>query len=174
MNEEDSLGPSRTRPPTDLRKHRRRTERNMVVGGFVILFVIGGALVWVLYGAGAAVLSWVCLAQASKVSTAEYGIWKNEMELERLQRENAESLAELVDALSVSELEHRALELGYAPPEHRRYLDVPGYSGGVSGGGFATAPRVHETAVIAPHETSGEPAGVARWLEKVIAQLVKR
>ena len=117
-------------------------------------------------------LSWVCLAQASKVSTAEYGIWKNEMELERLQRENAESLAELVDALSVSELEHRALELGYAPPEHRRYLDVPGYSGGVSGGGFATAPRVHETAVIAPHETSGEPAGVARWLEKVIAQFV--
>ena len=48
----------------------------MVVGGFVILFVIGGALVWVLYGAGAAVLSWVCLGSGVALFAGLYLVLK--------------------------------------------------------------------------------------------------
>jgi len=125
-------------------------------------------------------LSWLCLAQASKVSTASHRIWVKEAEKERLQRENAESLAEVVEMLSVSRLENVALGLGYVPPEERRYLDIPGYPSGVSGGGLATAPRLDESAVVAPEEPRGLPpasggaggGGVARWWEKVLSQFV--
>jgi len=74
--------------------------------------------------------------------------------------------------LGVSHLEYLALGLGYGPAEERRYLDVPGYPGGVSGGGLAAVPSVDESAVVAPEEPSGEPRGVARWWEKVISQFV--
>ncbi|MFQ5812445.1 MAG: hypothetical protein ACE5I2_04530 [Anaerolineae bacterium] len=127
-------------------------------------------------------LSWLCLAQASKVSTARYRIWEKEAKRERLQRENAELLADVVGKLSVSHLENMALGLGYVPPEERRYLDVPGYPGGVSGGGLAAAPRLGESAAavspvgpnyrVAPEESRDEPLGVARWWEKVLSQFV--
>ena len=117
-------------------------------------------------------LSWLCLIQASKVSTTSYRIWAKAAEKERLQRENAESLAEVVEMLSVSRLEDVALGLGYGPAKERRYLDVPGYPGGVSGGGLAAAPSPDESAVVAPEEPGGESRGVARWWEKVISQFV--
>ena len=117
-------------------------------------------------------LSWLCLSQASKVSTVRHRIWEKEAKIERLQRENAESLAEVTELISVSRLEDVALGLGYGPAEERRYLDVPGYPGGVSGGGLAAAPRPDESAVVAPEEPRDEPLGVARWWEKVISQFV--
>ena len=49
------------RPPTDLRQHRRRTERTLILGGFGVLFVIGGAALWYQYGPGAALAAWTCL-----------------------------------------------------------------------------------------------------------------
>jgi hypothetical protein len=107
------------------------------------------------------------------VSTARYRIWEKEAEIERLQRENAELLAEAAEQLNVSHLENMALELGYLPAEDRRYLDVPGYPGGVSGGGLAAAPRTGENAVVAPEEPRGlGGSSVARWWEKVISQFV--
>jgi len=117
-------------------------------------------------------LSWLCLIQASKVSRTSYRIWAKAAEKERLQRENAESLAEVVEMLNVSRLEDVALGLGYGPAKERRYLDVPGYPGGVSGGGLAAAPSLDESAVVAPEEPGGESRGVARWWEKVISQFV--
>ena len=117
-------------------------------------------------------LSWLCLSQASKVSTVRHRIWEKEAEIERLQRENAESLAEVTELISVSRLEDVALGLGYGPPEGRRYLDVPGYPGGVSGGGLAAAPRPDENAIIVLEEPRGEPPGVARWWKKVVSQFV--
>jgi len=45
----------------DRRTHRARTERNLVIAGFAVLFVVGGGLVWYQYGLGAAVASWACL-----------------------------------------------------------------------------------------------------------------
>ena len=117
-------------------------------------------------------LSWLCLIQASKVSTTSYRIWAKAAEKERLQRENAALLAEVVEMLNVSHLEDVALGLGYGPAEERRYLDVPGYPGGVSREGLAAAPSTDESAIVAPEEPSGESRGVARWWGKVISQFV--
>ncbi|MBL7183802.1 MAG: hypothetical protein ISS50_05065 [Anaerolineae bacterium] len=142
-----------------LEKGSWRLETRTTAGSLLVIALLG-------------LLSWLCLIQASKVSTAKYRIWEKEVEIGRLQRENAESLAEVVEMLSVSRLEGRALELGYISAEDRRYLDVPGYPGGVSGGGLAAAPRMDENAVVALEEPRGEPPGVVRWWEKVVSQFV--
>ena len=143
-----------------LEKGSWRLEARTTAGILLVLALLG-------------LLSWLCLAQASKVSTARYRIWEKEAEIERLQRENAESLAEVTELISVSRLEDVALGLGYGPAEERRYLDVPGYPGGVSGGGLAAAPRPDESAVVAPEESRRlEGGGVARWWKKVVSQFV--
>jgi hypothetical protein len=117
-----------------------------------------------------ALLSWLCLAQASKVSTVRYRIGEKEVERERLQRQNAALLAEVMERVNVSHLEDMALASGYVPAGGLRYLDVPGYPGGVSRGGLAVAT---ENAVVASEEPRGlEGSGVARWWEKVLSQFV--
>ena len=156
-----------------LEKGSWRLEVRATAGSLLVIALLG-------------LLSWLCLIQASKVSTAEYRIWEKEVEIGRLQRENAESLAEVVEMFSVFRLEGRALELGYIYAEDRRYLDVPGYPGGVSGGGLAAAPRMDENAVtvspVGPNyrvileEPRGLPpassggGGVVRWWEKLVSQ----
>jgi hypothetical protein len=143
-----------------LEKGSWRLEARTTAGILLVLTLLG-------------LLSWLCLAQASKVSTVRYHIGEKEAERERLQRENAELLAEVMERLSVSHLENMALESGYVPAEELRYLDVPGYPGGVSGGGLAVASRPGENAVVASEEPT-EPggSGVARWWGKVISQFV--
>jgi hypothetical protein len=61
MTDERASKPPASRPPTDLREHRRQTERNLVVGGFVLLFVVGGGLIWYFWGLGPALAGWVCM-----------------------------------------------------------------------------------------------------------------
>ena len=53
--------PQNSRPPPNLRNHRQRTERNLVIAGFAVLFLVGGGLVWARYGLGAALTSWACM-----------------------------------------------------------------------------------------------------------------
>jgi hypothetical protein len=142
-----------------LEKGSWRLEAKTTAGILLVLALLG-------------LLSWICLIQASKVSTTNYRIWAKAAEKERLQRENAELLAEVVEMLNVSHLEDVALGLGYGHAEERRYLDVPGYPGGASRGGLAVAPSLDESAVVAPEEPSGESRGVARWWEKLISQFV--
>jgi len=47
--------------PTNFRAIRRRTERNLIIGGLVILFVIGGGLIWLLYGPEQAIMAELCM-----------------------------------------------------------------------------------------------------------------
>ena len=47
---------------TDLRRHRARTDRNLLLGFFALLFVVGGGLIWLLYGSGAAAFGIGCMA----------------------------------------------------------------------------------------------------------------
>ena len=50
------------KPPTNLRGHRARTDRNLLIGFFALLFIVGGALIWWLYGGSAAALGIICIA----------------------------------------------------------------------------------------------------------------
>jgi apolipoprotein N-acyltransferase len=49
-------------PPDNPRAHRARTDRNLLLGFFALLFIVGGGLIWVFYGAGAAALGVACIA----------------------------------------------------------------------------------------------------------------
>jgi len=115
-------------------------------------------------------LSWLCLSQTTKVTTTEYRIRQNKGKIACLQEKNAELLTEVVEMLSISRLESRALGLGYVFAEERRYLDVPGYPGGVSRGGLATASSMGESAIVTLEEPRDESSSVVRWWEKVVSQ----
>ncbi|MCL4828517.1 MAG: hypothetical protein KJZ95_14200 [Caldilinea sp.] len=39
----------------------RTTEGQLVIGFFVILYVVGGALIWRFYGPGGAIAGWLCM-----------------------------------------------------------------------------------------------------------------
>lgn len=45
----------------DLRKYTRDTNIRMVLGAFVLLFVVGVGLIWLIYGEGAAGMGLLCL-----------------------------------------------------------------------------------------------------------------
>ena len=47
--------------PTNYREIRKRTDRNLIIGGVVILFVVGGGLIWLLYGLEQALMAEVCM-----------------------------------------------------------------------------------------------------------------
>jgi hypothetical protein len=142
-----------------LEKGAWRLEAKTTAGILLVLALLG-------------LLCWLCVAQASKVSTTRHRIWEKEVEKERLQRKNAELLTEVMELASVSRLENMALGLGYVPPEERRYLGLSDYPTGVSRSGLSAAPNPDESADVALEEPRDEPLGVARWWEKVISQFV--
>jgi hypothetical protein len=118
-------------------------------------------------------LGWLCLTQASQVSTARYRLWEKERERARLQRQNAELLAEIAEVLSVSRLADTALESGYTATEGPRYLYVLDYpADSASRGGLAAVARPDEGAVVSLEEHENKPRGVTRWWKEVISQFV--
>ena len=59
---------------TDMRRHRSSTDRNLLIGFFAVAFIIGGALIWYLYGAGAAALGVVCIAGGAVLAGIVMGL----------------------------------------------------------------------------------------------------
>ena len=51
--------------PTDLRAHQRKTERNLAFAVVISLVGVGGTLIILVYGGGAALLGIVCLLAGS-------------------------------------------------------------------------------------------------------------
>jgi len=45
----------------DLRKFARQTNVRLIAGGLVLLFIVGDGLIWLIYGAGAALTGLLCL-----------------------------------------------------------------------------------------------------------------
>ncbi|MCC6192774.1 MAG: hypothetical protein IT318_27455 [Anaerolineales bacterium] len=56
----------RDRP--DLHRHRERTDRNLLLGFFALLFLVGGGLIWLFYGSGAAALGVGCIAAGAALA----------------------------------------------------------------------------------------------------------
>ena len=48
----------------DLREYAKQTNVRMALGAFILLFVVGVGLIWLIYGEGAAGLGFVCLLAA--------------------------------------------------------------------------------------------------------------
>ena len=53
-----------TRPTRDLRKYARITQIRILLGALLLLFGVGGILIYVFYGLGGAAMGVVCLAVA--------------------------------------------------------------------------------------------------------------
>jgi len=117
-------------------------------------------------------LGWLCLVEATKVSTVRHRIREKEEEKVRLQQENAELLAEIAEMMSVSHLMNRTLELGYIPAEGLQYLVLDYPADDVLGTGRASVLGLDETAAVALQESSNETLNVAGWWDMVISQFV--
>ena len=53
------------KPPrraTDLRELGRQTQTRLILGGLALLFIVGGGLIWLIYGRSAAALGIGCMA----------------------------------------------------------------------------------------------------------------
>lgn len=48
-------------------RHRRQTEVRLLIGGLACVAIVGGGLVWVLYGFQAAVTAVICLLAAAGI-----------------------------------------------------------------------------------------------------------
>lgn len=48
----------------DLRKYMKDTNARILVGAFLLLFIVGIGLIWAIYGFGAAVSGFLCLLGA--------------------------------------------------------------------------------------------------------------
>jgi len=53
--------PPNSRPPTDYRAYRRKSDRNLALAVVIFLVGVGGALIALIYGGGAAIFGVVCL-----------------------------------------------------------------------------------------------------------------
>ena len=65
---------SRRRRGFDPVRFVRTTEGQMVIGFFILLYVVGGALIWNFYGHGGAILGWVCMTGGLLFFLLLYGI----------------------------------------------------------------------------------------------------
>ncbi len=50
-----------SREPTDLRRYGEGTNRNLLIGFFILLFGVGGGLIFWLYGGSAALIGVGCM-----------------------------------------------------------------------------------------------------------------
>jgi hypothetical protein len=62
------------RRPTNLRELRRRNDRAMIVAGLVLLFGVGGGLIWHFYGLGALFTGWLCMGGGMAVLGVLWGL----------------------------------------------------------------------------------------------------
>jgi hypothetical protein len=46
----------------DLRKYQRQTITRLIIGGILLIYIVGGGLIYLIYGRNAAISGIVCLA----------------------------------------------------------------------------------------------------------------
>lgn len=60
-NDHDPTGREPSRPPTDYRAMRRRDDRALFLAVIAVLLVVGGGLIYIIYGTGALITGLACL-----------------------------------------------------------------------------------------------------------------
>lgn len=65
---------SRRRRGFDPVRFARTIEGQLVIGFFVILYVVGGALIWYYYGLGGAIAGWLCITGGLFFFVLLYGL----------------------------------------------------------------------------------------------------
>ncbi len=76
MPDKPTADSARPQPPTNYRKFRSQTERNLIIGALVIFFLVGGGLIWLLYGSGAVLGGLLCIAGGLALLGGIYLIFK--------------------------------------------------------------------------------------------------
>jgi len=68
----------------DLRRYARQTNSRLILGGLAILYLVGGSLIYVIYGAEAAVLGVLCLtAGLAPIGLVIFFLWLMEWIVKR-------------------------------------------------------------------------------------------
>jgi protein-S-isoprenylcysteine O-methyltransferase Ste14 len=60
-NDHDPTSREPVRPPTDYRAMRRRNDRALFLAVIAVLLVVGGGLIYIIYGTGALITGLACL-----------------------------------------------------------------------------------------------------------------
>ncbi len=126
-------------------------------------------------------LGWLYLTQASQVTTTGYRIYELERERTRLQRENARLMLEIAELERLENVEARARQLGFVPPERVEYLVVADYPPDRSSPGALVATSLEENlgSTSFQREEAGNEASrrdsvvataLASWWEKLVSQ----
>ena len=76
MPDKQPVSPPKPQPPTNYRKFRGQTERNLMIGALIIFFIVGGGLIWFLYGSGAVLGGLLCIAGGAALLGGIYLIFK--------------------------------------------------------------------------------------------------
>lgn len=64
----------RKRGPFNPDRHRRQTQARLIAGGLLILVIVGGGLVWVIYGQAAALTAVLCLLAGAGLFALLWGL----------------------------------------------------------------------------------------------------
>jgi len=140
------------------------------VGSLDASTAIGSLLILILVS----LLGWLYLTQASQVTTTGYRIYELERERARLQRENAKLMLEIAELERLEDVEARARQLGFVPPQQVEYLVVTDYPPDhpLSGQLVATFGGENLALNSSQQKTENEAVGAALavWWEKLISQ----
>jgi hypothetical protein len=146
------------------------------IGSLNARTAIGSLLILILVS----LLGWLYLTQASQVTTTGYRIYELERERARLQRENAKLMFEIAELERLEDVEARARQLGFVPPEQVEYLVVADYPPDHPPSGQLAATFGEETLALgSPQQGKGNEANrrnsavgatMAGWWEKLVSQ----
>ena len=130
---------------------------------------IGSLLILILVS----LLGWLYLTQASQVTTTGYRIYELERERVRLQRENAKLMLEIAELERLKDVEARARQLGFVPPDQVEYLVVADYPSDHPSPGQLAATNAKEDLILdSPKQDNEETVGaaLADWWEELVSQ----
>jgi len=141
------------------------------IGSLNARTAVGSLLILILVS----LLGWLYLTQASQVTTTGYRIYELESERVRLQRENAKLMLEIAELGRLEDVEARARQLGFVPPEQVEYLVVADYPPDHPPSGQLAATFGEENlALNSPQQEKigNEVVGMALagWWEKLVSQ----